>query len=155
MNIAFMRRAIELSALGMRSGHGGPFGAVIVCQGRIVAEAHNEVLSSHDPTAHAEVLAIRRAAAALGRHHLQDCEIFTSCEPCPMCLGAIYWARLCRIYFANTRADAAAIGFDDQFFYEELVRPPADRRIPAEPLGREEARAVFEEFLQRPDRSLY
>lgn len=155
MNIAFMRRAIELSGLGMRAGHGGPFGAVIVCQGGIVAEAYNEVLSSHDPTAHAEVLAIRRAAATLGRHHLQDCEIFTSCEPCPMCLGAIYWARLGRIYFANTRADAAAIGFDDQFFYDELGRPPSDRRIPMEPLGRDEARAVFEEFLQRPDRSLY
>lgn len=155
MNIAFMRRAVELSALGMRGGHGGPFGAVIVRRGQIVAEAHNEVLSSHDPTAHAEVLAIRRAAAALGRHHLDDCEIYTSCEPCPMCLGAIYWARLGRIYFANTRADAAAIGFDDQFFYDELARPPADRRVPMESLGREEAQAVFEEFLRRSDRTLY
>lgn len=155
MDIAFMRRAVELSALGMRGGHGGPFGAVIVRQGQIVAEAHNEVLSSHDPTAHAEVLAIRRAAAALGRHHLDDCEIYTSCEPCPMCLGAIYWARLGRIFFANTRADAAAIGFDDQFFYDEIARSPADRRIPMESLGREEAQAVFEEFLRRPDRTLY
>jgi tRNA(Arg) A34 adenosine deaminase TadA len=150
-----MRRAVELSALGMRGGHGGPFGAVIVRAGEIIAEAHNEVLSSHDPTAHAEVLAIRRAAAALKRHHLSDCEIYTSCEPCPMCLGAIYWSRLARIYYANTRADAAAIGFDDQFFYEELALPLSARRVPMVALGREEAQAIFAEFAAAPDRRIY
>lgn len=150
-----MRRAVELSAAGMRGGHGGPFGAVIARDGVIIAEAHNEVLSSHDPTAHAEMLAIRRAAAALGRHHLSDCEIFTSCEPCPMCLGAIYWSRLARIHFANTRADAAAIGFDDQFFYEELALPHSARRVPMVSVGREEAQAIFAEFAASAARQLY
>ncbi|HMP01168.1 MAG TPA: nucleoside deaminase [Gemmatales bacterium] len=145
----FMERAVEMSLKGMRGGHGGPFGAVIVRAGQIIAEAHNEVLSSHDPTAHAEVLAIRRATAALGHHHLGDCVIYTSCEPCPMCLGAIYWSRLQRIYFGNTRADAAAIGFDDQHFYDELARGLPERRVTMIPLGRELALAAFTEFRTR------
>jgi len=113
MNNTFMERAIQLSIEGVRSGRGGPFGAVIVKDGKILAEGANQVTSTNDPTAHAEVLAIRRACEKLGVFELKECEIYTSCEPCPMCLGAIYWARLARIYFANTANDAAEFGFDD------------------------------------------
>src|SRR5262249_17723277 len=116
----FMRRAIELSLEQARSGAGGPFGAVIVRDGRIIAEGANRVTPSHDPTAHAEIVAIRNACAALHDFSLAGCEIYTSCEPCPMCLAAIYWARLDRIHYANDRADAAGIGFDDAFLYEEI-----------------------------------
>src|SRR5579863_3535871 len=120
MSNPFMARAIQLSIDSVRAGEGGPFGAVIVREGKIIAEGVNRVTSSNDPTAHAEVLAIRQACEALGVFELKDCELYTSCEPCPMCLGAIYWARLSQIYFANTAEDAAKIGFDDSFIYNEL-----------------------------------
>src|SRR5215467_6929352 len=122
MDQSFMARAIELSIENVRSDRGGPFGAVIVKDGSIIAEGTNQVTSTHDPTAHAEVIAIRQACRNLSVFQLYRCEIYTSCEPCPMCLGAIYWAHLSRIYFANTAADAAEIGFDDSILYSELKR---------------------------------
>src|SRR6266404_1774250 len=122
-NRAFMRRAVELSRERMRQNAGGPFGAVIVKAGEILAEGWNKVTSTNDPTAHAEVSAIRAACARLGTFSLAGCDIYTSCEPCPMCLAAIYWARLDRIYFANSREDAAAIGFDDALIYHEVAKP--------------------------------
>jgi tRNA(Arg) A34 adenosine deaminase TadA len=117
---AFMQRAVTLALEKMRANSGGPFGAVIVRNNRIISEGWNEVTSSNDPTAHAEIVAIRRACALLGAFNLPDCDIYTSCEPCPMCLGAIYWARLRRVYYANSRAEAAQIGFDDGFIYDEI-----------------------------------
>ena len=129
---AHMRHAIALSLTAMRSGTGGPFGAVIAQDGKVLAEGVNQVTATHDPTAHAEVVAIRHACQALGRFDLAGCEIYTSCEPCPMCLGAIYWARLDRIYFANDRRDAAAIGFLDEFLYTEIPLPPDRRSIPTQ-----------------------
>ncbi|HVH72094.1 MAG TPA: nucleoside deaminase, partial [Candidatus Dormibacteraeota bacterium] len=138
-----MARAIQLSIEGVDSGRGGPFGAVVVRDGKIIAEGVNQVTSTNDPTAHAEVLAIRRACANLGVFHLEECELYTSCEPCPMCLGAIYWAHLSRVYFANTAEDAARIGFDDSFLYGELKKPHLKRRIPAVQIMREEALAGF------------
>lgn len=152
---AFMRRAIGLSYEKMNAGFGGPFGAVIVREGSVIAEGWNRVWSAHDPTAHAEVVAIRRACRALGAYHLTDCSIYTSCEPCPMCLGAIYWARLEIIYYANTRGDAAAIGFDDSFVYDELALPLSQRRIPAQRLLGDEAAAVFQAWQDKPDKLLY
>src|SRR5438445_5340214 len=130
MSNIFMVRAIQLSIDGVQSGRGGPFGAVIVRDGKILAEGMNQVTSTNDPTAHAEVLAIREACKKLGVFELKDCELYTSCEPCPMCFGAIYWARLARVYFANTAEDAARIGFDDSFIYNELKQPSALRSIP-------------------------
>jgi tRNA(Arg) A34 adenosine deaminase TadA len=121
--LGFMRRAIELSRLGMQRGDGGPFGAVIVRAGEIVGEGWNRVVATNDPTAHGEILAIRDACRRLRTFILEECELYTSSEPCPMCLGAIYWARLRRIYFSNTRADAARIGFDDDFIYREIALP--------------------------------
>lgn len=140
----FLRRAIELAVENVRQGRGGPFGAVIARGGHIIAEGANQVTSALDPTAHAEIVAIRGACAALRRFHLNGCEIYASCEPCPMCLGAIYWARLDRIWYAATRADAAAAGFQDEQLYNELVLPPPRRSIPAAQLLRDEALAVFE-----------
>jgi guanine deaminase len=155
MNNAFMTRAIQLSIEGVQSGRGGPFGAVIVSADKIIAEAANQVTSTNDPTAHAEVLAIRKACQVLGCFELKNCELYTSCEPCPMCLGAIYWARLSRIYFANTAEDAAKIGFDDSFIYEELKQPYARRRIPAVQIMREEALAGFRAWANKPDKTSY
>jgi guanine deaminase len=155
MSNPFMARAIQLSIDGVRSGRGGPFGAVIVRDGRIVAEGVNQVTSTNDPTAHAEVLAIRQACEKLGLFELKDCELYTSCEPCPMCLGAIYWARLSRIYFANTAEDAAKIGFDDSFIYNELKLPSSLRRIPAIQIMREEAIAGFRAWSGRIDKIPY
>ena len=152
---AFMRRAIDLSYEKMNAGFGGPFGAVIVRDGSVIAEGWNRVWSAVDPTAHAEVVAIRRACRALSAYQLTDCSIYTSCEPCPMCLGAIYWARLEHIYYANTRGDAAAIGFDDSVVYEELALPLSQRRIPAQCLLRDEAAAVFRAWQDKPDKLLY
>src|SRR5467141_1807893 len=129
MNNLFMARAIQLAVENVRSGQGGPFGAVIVNDGNIVAEGANQVTATNDPTAHAEVLAIRQACRKLGLFELKGCELYTSCEPCPMCLGAIYWARLRRIYFANTAQDAARIGFDDSFIYSQLKQSPSLRSI--------------------------
>lgn len=139
----FMREAIRLSIENVTSGKGGPFGAVIVKDGRIIARGANQVTSSNDPTAHAEVVAIRNACAALGSFQLDGCEIYTSCEPCPMCLGAIYWARPDRMYFANTKMDAAEIKFDDQFIYEELDIPYTSRKLETIPMLREEALEAF------------
>ncbi|MBA4850232.1 nucleoside deaminase [Emticicia sp. BO119] len=140
----FMRKAIELSFIGSQEGIGqGPFGAVIVKDGEIVGQGHNNVVAYNDPTAHAEVVAIRDACKKLGVYELQGCEIYTSCEPCPMCLSAIYWAKLGKIYYGNTRNDAAAIGFDDAFLYHEIPLPLSERKITIEPLARDEAQAAF------------
>lgn len=155
MNQEFMVRAIELGRTHMRAGEGGPFGAVVVKDGEIISEGYNEVLAGKDPTAHAEVVAIRRAASRLDSVHLEGCEIYASCEPCPMCLGAIYWARIERIWFACTSEDAAEIGFDDAVMHQELKRPPAERRIPSRQLLREEALAVFREWREKADRVVY
>jgi guanine deaminase len=151
----FMARAIQLSIEGVQSGRGGPFGAVIVQAGKIIAEGSNAVTSMNDPTAHAEVLAIRRACEKLGVFELKDCELYTSCEPCPMCLGAIYWARLSRIYFASTAEDAAKAGFDDSFIYGELKQPFSARRIPTIQIMRDEALAGFRAWLDRPNKIPY
>lgn len=151
----FMDRAIELSAKGMESGAGGPFGCVIVRDGKILAEAYNEVLSSNDPTAHAEVLAIRRACHKLDSFMLDDCELYTSCEPCPMCLGAIYWARIERIYYANTRHDAQAIGFDDAFIYHQLSQPKAERAVPMERIYSPVAEQIFVDWQELADKLQY
>jgi guanine deaminase len=138
-----MQKAIELSIKGSSEGKGGPFGAVVVKDGKIVGQGHNQVTSTNDPTAHAEVVAIRDACKNLGTFQLSDCELYTSCEPCPMCLGAIYWARPARVYYANTREDAAAVGFDDAFIYEEIPLPLSERKIEMIQLGREEAQKAF------------
>jgi tRNA(Arg) A34 adenosine deaminase TadA len=150
-----MRRAIALSLEMMRSGKGGPFGAVVARDGTIVAEGFNQVTSNNDPTAHAEVVAIRLACQALGTFDLTGCEIYTSCEPCPMCLSAIYWARLDKIYFANDRHDAAKIGFRDDFLYREIPLPLDQRAIPTMPLLRAEGWAAFEEWDLKPDKVRY
>jgi guanine deaminase len=155
-----MRRAIALSLDMMRSGKGGPFGAVVARGGQIVAEGFNQVTTSNDPTAHAEVVAIRLACQALGTFDLTGCEIYTSCEPCPMCLidmclSAIYWARLDKIYYANDRHDAAAIGFRDDFLYHEIPLPLDQRAIPTLPLLRAEGQAAFKEWDLKPDKVIY
>ena len=149
-----MREAIKLSAESVRSG-GGPFGAVIVRNGEIIARGENRVTVCNDPTAHAEVSAIREAAARLGTYDLSGCEIYSSCEPCPMCLGAIYWARLDRLYYAGTRANAANVGFDDAHIYEELPLDPSQRELPTESLLREEAQRVFEAWAEKADKKEY
>jgi guanine deaminase len=151
----FMARAIELSIEGVQSGRGGPFGAVIVKDGEILGEGVNQVTSTKDPTAHAEMLAIRMACAKLGSFELKNCELYTSCEPCPMCLGAIYWARLARVYFANTAEDAAKFGFDDSLIYSELRQAHAHRRIPVIQMMREEALAGFHAWEAKPNKILY
>jgi tRNA(Arg) A34 adenosine deaminase TadA len=153
--VRFMREAIREADLGLRSGRGGPFGCVIVRRGEIVARGQNQVTSTNDPTAHAEICAIRAACARLGTFRLDDCELFTSCEPCPMCLAAIYWARLPRVCYGNTRADAAAIGFDDDFIYREIPLPPEKRRVALQPLLRDEAQASFQAWQARADKVRY
>ena len=140
----FLERAIELSRQGMKSGQGGPFGCVIVLGDEIIGEGCNQVTSSNDPTAHAEVVAIRQACNKLGTYQLTDCDIYTSCEPCPMCLGAIYWARPKRVIYANTREEAAAIEFDDDFIYGEIIAKMEDRKIPFLHLPHPMAKEVFE-----------
>lgn len=150
----FMRKAIELSSENIDNG-GGPFGAVIVKNGEIVATGVNRVTDSCDPTAHAEVSAIRNASKALGTFDLSGCEIYTSCEPCPMCLGAIYWARLDKMYYANTKTDAMNIGFDDSFIYDELDLKPADRKLPSETLLHSEAIKAFEKWSEKSDKIEY
>ena len=151
----FMKRAIELSRLGMNAAKGGPFGAVIVRGDEIIAEGHNEVFLRKDPTAHAEVVAIRRAAARLDHFRLGGCEIYTSCEPCPMCLAAIYWARIEKIHFANTADDARLIAFDDRDLYHEMTLSRAERQIPSRQLLRDQAFAVFMEWQRKEDRIDY
>jgi tRNA(Arg) A34 adenosine deaminase TadA len=150
-----MKRAIELSRHGMRQGDGGPFGAVIVRAGEIIGEGWNRVIATNDPTAHAEILAIRDASRRLGTFSLAGCELYTSSEPCPMCLSATYWARLERLCFGNTVADAAAIGFDDTFILYELCKTPFERQKPSVQLMAAEALAVFAEFQVMPNRVRY
>ena len=151
----FMQEAVALSKKGMESGEGGPFGCVIVKGDEIIGRGNNKVTATNDPTAHAEVVAIRDACKTLGAFQLDDCEVYTSCEPCPMCLGAIYWARPKKIYYANHREDAAAIGFDDSMIYEEIAKPLNSRKIPIFSIGREKAIKVFEEWKIKGDKTLY
>lgn len=151
---AFMREAIRLSAESVKNG-GGPFGAVIAKNGEIVAAASNSVTLLNDPTAHAEVACIRQACQKLNTFDLSGCTIYTSCEPCPMCLGAIYWAHIDRIYYANNRTDAADIGFDDDFIYQELEKPLTQRSKPIEALLRSEALPVFRQWTQKTDKTEY
>ena len=155
MNEELMRSAIRLSQAKMRAGCGGPFGAVVVREGRIISRGWNQVTSANDPTAHAEVMAIRAACRKLKTFQLAGCELYTSCEPCPMCLSAIYWARLDRVYYANTRRDAARVQFDDAWIYREVARPVARRKIPMRQLLRAEALAVFAEWQVKPDKIRY
>ena len=150
-----MREAIRLSLLKMQSGQGGPFGAVVVRRGQIIARGWNRVTSANDPTAHAEVMAIRAACRKLKTFQLADCELYTSCEPCPMCLAAIYWARLKKVYYANSRRDAAKIGFDDELIYREVAQPVSQRLIPMKQLLRVEAGKVFAEWKVKPDKVVY
>lgn len=150
-----MREAIRISLQEMRQNRGGPFGAVVVKRGRIVGRGWNCVTSTNDPTAHAEVMAIRDACRRLKTFSLEDCEIYSSCEPCPMCLAAIYWARLRRVYFGNTRKDAARIGFDDALLYREVARPISRRRLPLTPLLRREALVAFAKWAAKTDKVPY
>ncbi|MBL3658024.1 nucleoside deaminase [Fulvivirga sediminis] len=151
----FMSRAIALAEEGMTKGAGGPFGAVIVKDGKIIAEGFNMVTSTNDPTAHAEVTAIRDACKKLGSFQLTDCVIYTSCEPCPMCLGAIYWARPKKVYYGCTREDAAAIEFDDQFVYEEIAKPMEAREIEFINIQRSTAQEVFKKWKEKDDKISY
>ena len=144
----FMRRAIALAMENVRSGSGGPFAAVIAKDGHLIAEGANRVTATNDPTAHAEVVAIREACRKLGNFQLSGCDLYTTCEPCPMCLGAIYWARPARVFYACVAADAAAAGFDDAFIYEELNRIQAERRVPMQQLLREESLQIFSLWKQ-------
>ena len=150
-----MQRAIELAERGMDANSGGPFGCVIAKDGEIIGEGCNRVTSTNDPTAHAEIIAIREACQKLGAFQLDGCVVYTSCEPCPMCLGAIYWARPERVYFACTREDAANIGFDDRFIYEELEKANNKRHLQVINLMREEALAVFNKWATKPDKQEY
>jgi guanine deaminase len=155
MDNRFMARAIQLSVDNVVSGQGGPFGAVIVKDGAIVAEGVNGVTATNDPTAHAEVMAIRAACAKLGAFALKGCEIYASCEPCPMCLGAIYWAHIGRIYFGNVAADASEIGFDDSFIYRQFAQDLGSRSIPMIQMMREQALAAFRAWREKPNKIPY
>ena len=149
-----MRRAIELSIKNLESG-GGPFGAVVVKDGQIIGEGINQVTSTNDPSAHAEVVAIREACRKLKCFQLDGCEIYTSCEPCPMCMALVYWAHLGKVYYANTAADAAKIGFDDARIYQELKLPHAERSLPMKQMMRNEALVAFHTWQQKPDKVRY
>jgi guanine deaminase len=151
----YLRMAVDVGRRGALGGHGGPFGAVVVDGGRVIASCHNQVVSGNDPTAHAEIQAIRAACAARGSFQLDGCDLYSSCEPCPMCLGAIYWARPRAIYFAATRADAAGAGFDDAFIYEELARPPGQRSLRLEHLPFDGSDEPFRVWQSLPDRIKY
>jgi len=155
MNKNFMREAIRISIQKMRANHGGPFGAVVVRKGEIVGRGWNRVTSTNDPTAHAEITAIRDACKQLGKFQLDNCELYTSCEPCPMCLAAIYWARLKRVFYGNTRKDVAKIQFDDDWIYREVAKPISKRKIPMRQLLRGEALRAFAEWAKKADRILY
>ena len=150
-----MARAIQLALENLHTGRGGPFAAVVVKDGSVIGEGVNCVTSSNDPTAHAEVAAIRSACNAMGTFQLDGCDLYTTCEPCPMCLGAIYWARPARVYFACTAADAAAAGFDDAFIYEQMDLPLADRKIPFLEMMREESLVCFRAWTEKKDRTEY
>jgi len=151
----FMGEAIRLATDGMRAGRGGPFGCVIVRAGTIVARGDNRVTSTNDPTAHAEIVAIRQACQVLGTFELRDCALYASCEPCPMCLASIYWARIPQVFFAATRQDAAAIGFDDESIYRQIALPPERRSVVMRPLQRELALEVLREWERKPDKTPY
>ncbi len=154
-DILFMREAIRLSYEGPAQQAGGPFGAIVVKDGQIVGRAFNRVTSTNDPTAHAEILAIRDACARLGTYQLTNCTLYTSCEPCPMCLGAIYWARPARVVYAARHADAAKAGFDDTFIYQQISLPAQERSIPMEQMLSDEAWGAFEKWIQKEDKKLY
>jgi tRNA(Arg) A34 adenosine deaminase TadA len=151
----FMQAAINLAEKGVESNSGGPFGAVVVKDDKIIAEGFNSVTSENDPTAHAEIIAIRNACKKLNSFQLTDCTIYTSCEPCPMCLGAIYWARPKKVFFAGNRNDAAKFGFDDQFIYDELGKEMDDRKIEFENISRNRAIPVFEKWAAKSDKTKY
>ena len=151
----FMARAIHLAVENVRSGHGGPFGCLVVKEGKVLAEGVNQVTATNDPTAHAEMLAIRQACQKLSPFELRGCDLYTSCEPCPMCLGAIYWARIHKVYFGNLSEDAAKFGFDDSAIYAELTRLHPQRQIPMIQLMREEAREAFRTWDEYPGKILY
>ncbi|PVW15894.1 nucleoside deaminase [Marixanthomonas spongiae] len=151
----FMQRAIALAELGMDANAGGPFGAVVVKNGEIIAEGHNNVTSTNDPTAHAEVVAIRRACEKLNSFQLTDCVVYTSCEPCPMCLGAIYWARPKKVFYGCNREDAAEINFDDQFIYDEIDKEVDNRSIDFVRILRDEAVTVFNKWADKHDKTAY
>jgi guanine deaminase len=151
----FMQEAIRIAIRKMRANQGGPFGAVIVRKGKVVGRGWNQVTSGNDPTAHAEVVAIRNACKRLKNFQLSDCEMYTSCEPCPMCLSAMYWARLKKVYYGNTRGDAAKIGFDDDFIYREVPLPIRKRKLSMEQILHKEALAAFVEWRNKPDKIKY
>jgi tRNA(Arg) A34 adenosine deaminase TadA len=155
MSAELMRRAIALALENVRSARGGPFAALVARDGKVIAEGANSVAATNDPTAHAEIVAIRAACKALGNFQLAGCDLYTTCEPCPMCLGAIYWARPARVFFAGVAADAAKAGFDDALIYEELQRSPETRRIPMIQLMREESLAIFAAWKQQPNKTEY
>lgn len=150
-----MRRAIALAIENVRTGTGGPFAAIVVKDGRVIAEGTNRVTSSNDPTAHAEIVAIRQACRVLNDFQLAGCDLYSTCEPCPMCLGAIYWARPARIFYAGTAADAASAGFDDAFIYDEMKLPFTDRRIPTAQILREESLAIFAAWQKQENKKRY
>ena len=150
-----MREAIRLSLRAMRRGQGGPFGAVVVRNGKVIGRGCNQVTSANDPTAHAEIVAIREACRRVKTFQLDDCDLYTSCEPCPMCLSAIYWARLRNVFYGNTRKDAAKIDFDDDFLYREVALPIRRRKLRMKQLLRKEALAAFAEWQRKPDKVLY
>jgi len=154
-NSKFLQDAVDLSREHMQNGDGGPFGCVIVKDGKVVGRGWNGVLSGNDPTAHAEVMAIRDACKNLGTFQLTGCDLYTSCEPCPMCLGAIYWARPDRVFYANNKTDAANIGFDDSFIYEELALPMEKRKIPMIQMDKSEALKVFQLWAEKADKQRY
>ena len=151
----FMQEAIEVALKGLNNNEGGPFGCVVVKNGKIIGKGNNKVTSTNDPTAHAEINAIREACTNIGSFQLDGCEIYTTCEPCPMCLGAIYWARPDKVYYACNQQDAADVGFDDQFIYKEIPLPYSERSIPFEQLERETALEVFKEWDEKEDKIEY
>jgi guanine deaminase len=151
----FMREAIRLSEDGVRSGKGGPFGCVVVRQGKVVGRGSNQVTSACDPTAHAEIVAIREACRALGTFQLADCVLYASCEPCPMCLSAVYWARIPEVHYGNSRSDAAAVGFDDEFIYQQIPLAPQARRVSMSPMLAGEAKGAFAAWSAKADRVSY
>jgi len=151
----FIEMAVDLARQGVAQNEGGPFGCVIVKESRVIGKGNNQVISIHDPTAHAEVVAIRDACRQLNSHQLEGCTIYSSCEPCPMCLGAIYWARPDRIVYACTREDAASINFDDDFIYKEIATPIDQRKIPTDQCGREQGLEVFRLWSEKKDKIRY
>lgn len=151
----FMQQTIALSLENVRSGTGGPFAALVIRGGSVLASGTNQVTTLRDPTAHAEVVAIRAACQAAGSFQLSDCELYTSCEPCPMCMGAIYWARVARVYYASTRDDATRNGFDDSFIYDQLALPPGERKIPMVQIMREQALEAFDAWDKSPKKVTY